>query len=260
MRVLRKYAPVVSAQTAFDLCRAVTGGALGLFFIAVILGRVEWIRAACFSLIKTALRFGIVGMIVLLADIWFFRAPFSLTHKKISLGLALGLGVLCALLPLLTSIAELFKRRVDERIFEEIDSLNDLPAQQKGARFEEIVARIFESMGYRAELITDLKRKGTVKPGPGDQGADVIITDRNGVRGIIQCKHYSDHLNNKPVQEIVTAKAIYGADRCFVVTNTYFKESAIEAAQANNVTLIDRSKLRELIYKANEKKQSKAAA
>jgi HJR/Mrr/RecB family endonuclease len=110
-----------------------------------------------------------------------------------------------------------------------IDSMN-------GYDFERFVKVLFENMGYSVEP-TSLS---------GDQGADLIVS-KFGERTSVQVKRYSNNVSNHSVQEVVASKNYYNCDKCMVVTNSYFTNSAIELARANSVELISRDKLHSLI-------------
>ncbi len=105
-----------------------------------------------------------------------------------------------------------------------------------GEEFEEWLACLFESKGYKVELT----RKSH------DYGADLIITKR-GIRTAVQAKRYNSNVGCSAVQEIIGARAYYGADRCLVVTNSYFTKNAEVLAKANGVELWNREKLNEEI-------------
>jgi restriction system protein len=62
-------------------------------------------------------------------------------------------------------------------------------------------------------------------------------------------KRYSGNVSNSSVQEVVASKNYYNSDKCMVVTNSYFTNSAVELARANSVELINRDKLFQLIDK-----------
>ena len=101
-----------------------------------------------------------------------------------------------------------------------------------GEQFEEYLKYNFEQFGYKVSLT----------PKTGDYGAD-LICKKNGQILIIQAKRYKDKVRNSAIQEIVAAKAYYKADKCMVVTNSYFSEPAKELAKANDVELWDRDSL-----------------
>lgn len=110
-------------------------------------------------------------------------------------------------------------------------TINDLD-QLTGEEFEHALSHIFRNHGYRAR----------VTKASGDYGADLLLEDKKGLI-VVQAKRYSGNVGVEAVQEVVAAKAVYGAPRCMVVTNSYFTNNAIALAQANNVILIDRSDL-----------------
>lgn len=104
--------------------------------------------------------------------------------------------------------------------------------RMSGEQFEEYLKYNFEQFGYKVSLT----------PKTGDYGAD-LICKKNGQILIIQAKRYKDKVRNSAIQEIVAAKAYYKADKCMVVTNSYFSEPAKELAKANDVELWDRDSL-----------------
>lgn len=111
-----------------------------------------------------------------------------------------------------------------------IDSLN-------GYEFEE----------YCANLLNKLKYKTKVTQASQDNGGDIIAT-KDDISYIIQCKHYSETVGNKAVQEVYTAKALYQCDKAIVLTNNNFTKQAIKEATLLDIDLWDRNKLIELLY------------
>lgn len=112
---------------------------------------------------------------------------------------------------------------------EDIDKMDPI-------QFEHFLGDLFKAMGYKV----------TVTKASSDQGADVII-EKYGEKTVVQAKRYSYSVSNSSVQEAVAAKAHYNCYHAIVVTNNYFTESAKELAKSNNVKLIDRDKLINLI-------------
>lgn len=109
-----------------------------------------------------------------------------------------------------------------------------------GQEFEQAIAEIFKSMGYKV----------SATPITGDQGIDIIAV-RNGIRIGIQAKCYTGKVGNSAVQEVVAGKQYYNLNRCMVVTNSAFTSSAVKLAKANNVTLWDRKVLQEKLLSYN---------
>lgn len=143
---------------------------------------------------------------------------------------------------------------------QQIDAFGNGNAQLKGRLFEEFTAELYRTLGYNAQTTTSLRQEGRLpasiqkRGGSGEQGVDVIVESFSpkGERCItaIQCKHYSDKVGNKAVQEIVAALSLYGAQRGIVVTNQYFTKQAKELAMANGITLVDRDELQIYIERA----------
>lgn len=111
-----------------------------------------------------------------------------------------------------------------------------------GKEFESWCGSLLEKLQYTNIQLT---------PVSGDQGADIIAT-YDGLRYAIQCKHYSSNVGNKPVQEVLSARRIYECDAMMVMTNSHFTPGGKEAAKANNVKLIDREGLIQMMSEANE--------
>lgn len=115
--------------------------------------------------------------------------------------------------------------------FEKID-------QYTGYEFENFLTKLFSKMGYQVEQ-TRLS---------GDQGADLIVV-KFGKETVIQAKRCAGKVGNRAIQEVTAAIGFYKARSGMVVTNSYFTPAAFELAEANNIELIDRDSLEELIRK-----------
>lgn len=115
-----------------------------------------------------------------------------------------------------------------------------------GQDFELFTERLFRVLEKDSLLKTEFT------PPTGDQGCDLIIHYRDGSRLGIQCKRYSGNVGNKAVQNIVTAKAMYGLTKMMAITNSYFTAGAKEAARSNRVELVDRDMLINMIDRYNK--------
>jgi len=105
--------------------------------------------------------------------------------------------------------------------------------------FEQLVYRLYEAMGYSVQHVGKAK----------DQGGD-IIANKEGERILIQAKRYIENLvGNKAVQEAVAAKKFYDCNKAIVVATSDFTPEAKELAKANNVELISKKQLQELLLK-----------
>ncbi len=130
------------------------------------------------------------------------------------------------------------KSDISKRI--DIDSM-------EGHDFEKFCAKILSQNGFE---------KVDVTRGSGDQGID-IVAYKDGIRYGIQCKCYSSDIGNKAVQEAFAGKTYYKCHVAIVLTNRYFTHSAMDLAETNGIILWDRTKLLELIKKANIKTSEK---
>lgn len=112
----------------------------------------------------------------------------------------------------------------------------------QGEEFEKLLFYYYKELGYKVKLT----------PITNDFGADLILKKKGEVT-VVQAKRYKSSVGIKAVQEIIGAKAYYKADKCVVVTNSYFTKSAIDLAEANCVTLINRKDLFKIMREVKEK-------
>ena len=112
-------------------------------------------------------------------------------------------------------------------------------ADLTGTQFENLLCRLYEAMNY------SVKQTGKT----GDQGADLLVNmGQNKV--LIQAKCYTNRtVGNSAVQEAVAAMKFYGCNKAMVVTSSTFTREAVELAKANNIDLVDRKQLSELLCK-----------
>ena len=126
--------------------------------------------------------------------------------------------------------------RFEKSLFDETGTPANNFLAMSGIEFEKFLENLFEEMGYLV----------TITPVSGDAGADLIL-EKHGQKTVVQAKRHSQKVSNSAVQEVHTAVSIYHADKGMVVTTNEFQNSAIEAANATGVELIDIHKLKEWI-------------
>lgn len=115
-----------------------------------------------------------------------------------------------------------------------------------GFKFESYLGELFRNLGYEAK----------VTQGSGDFGADLILKKADQ-KIVVQAKRYSKNVGIKAVQEAQASIAHYKANAAWVVTNSDFTEAAYTLAKSNQVLLINREKLIELILEMKESKKVK---
>ena len=86
-----------------------------------------------------------------------------------------------------------------------------------GWQFEQEVAKIFILMEYKA----------TVTKGSGDGGVDIII-EKEGYRGIIQCKHYQNPVPPEPIRALWGCKDDFQADEVILVASSGITQSGAD--------------------------------
>lgn len=107
-----------------------------------------------------------------------------------------------------------------------------------GEEFERVLKEVFECLGYDVKLTKKSH----------DFGADLIVS-KKGISSLVQAKCYGKTVGIKAVQEIIASRKHYGANDVIVATNNYFSKEAQILAGENNVVLMDRDVLFNLIKK-----------
>jgi len=116
-----------------------------------------------------------------------------------------------------------------------------------GENFEKFVGNLYRHLGYRNAHVTPLI---------GDNGADVVVIDKEKGNFLIQCKHVSNpkqNIQKTGVQEIISAKNLYEKNydckfELIVFTNAEgFTSGATQLAEVNNVKLMKRIDLKNII-------------
>lgn len=103
--------------------------------------------------------------------------------------------------------------------------------------FEELVGTMFQLQGF------DVK----YTPVTNDFGADLILTDEDNRKIVVQIKNHSSNVGSKAVQEVISAKTYYDADDGYVVISSYFTSSGFKLAEKGKIRLIDKDELIRLI-------------
>ena len=105
-----------------------------------------------------------------------------------------------------------------------------------GEDFERFLGELFKRRGFKVSYTAT----------SGDYGADLILKDGEDVIAV-QAKRYSSTVGVKAVQEIIGAVRMYNATEAWVVTNSHFTRQAEKLADINDVYLIDREDLIDLM-------------
>jgi HJR/Mrr/RecB family endonuclease len=135
----------------------------------------------------------------------------------------------------------ILKRFIDDK--EEILIKSGFESEQfkfsalSGTDFENLLARLYENMGYIVQL----------PGGKGDQGGDLVL-NKNGQRILVQAKRYSGNIGNRAVQQAVAAKKYYDCNRVMLIGSSNFTREALDLASVNEVELIGKRELQGLLF------------
>ena len=107
-----------------------------------------------------------------------------------------------------------------------------------GVEFEILLKDLFEKMGYKV----------TLTKASHDYGADLIVSKGKN-SSLVQAKRYSHSVGIRAIQEIIGAKRHYNVQNAIVISNQLFTKDAQILSVENDVNLIDRTALLNLIIK-----------
>jgi restriction system protein len=109
-----------------------------------------------------------------------------------------------------------------------------------GSEFEIYLYRLFLELGYTGVYKTTSSR---------DFGADIVFTDREGIRNVVQAKRYSvdSPVGISAVQEVYSCMRYYKAKKATVIATAKFTEPCETLAGINHVKLLDRADLIRII-------------
>ena len=109
--------------------------------------------------------------------------------------------------------------------------------EMEGLDFEYYCAELLRNRGFIEVEVTKSS---------GDYGID-ILAEKEGVTYAIQCKRYNGPVGVKAVQDAYAGRDFYDRMVGCVLTNQYFTQPAVDAAQKLKILLWDRDYLEEMI-------------
>jgi len=125
----------------------------------------------------------------------------------------------------------------DKFVRDSIANKNHAFSALNPTQFENLLCRLYEAMGY------SVKKTGRT----GDQGCDLVV-NMGDQRTVIQAKRYNgSSVGNAAVQEAVGALKMYNCAKAIVVATSSFTLEAVQLAKVNNVGLVGKERLRELL-------------
>jgi len=105
--------------------------------------------------------------------------------------------------------------------------------------FEDFVAGLFLARGYKAKIVG----------GDGDHGVDIVLSNPQGDRELVQCKKWDRWWVGEPVVRDFYGAFVHDgqAVRGYIVTTSVFSEAAREWAEGKPIHLIDGKELAEAV-------------
>nr|WP_138752958.1 restriction endonuclease [Paenibacillus sinopodophylli] len=116
--------------------------------------------------------------------------------------------------------------------------ITDIDEMEDGSEFKMYLYRLLIELGYSGVYKTTNSR---------DFGADVVFTDREGIRNVVQAKRNIDPVGISAVQEVFSCMRYYKAKKAIVIASAKFTEPCETLAGINHVKLLDRADLIKII-------------
>uniref|UniRef100_UPI00406C2210 restriction endonuclease n=1 Tax=Paenibacillus sp. FSL H7-0350 TaxID=2975345 RepID=UPI00406C2210 len=113
-------------------------------------------------------------------------------------------------------------------------TIKDIDRMADGSEFEEYLYRLFLALGYKDAYKTQGSR---------DFGTDLVFTDRDGYRNVVQAKRYSYSVGLGAVQEVYSSMRYYRAKKAMVIASNQYTVACEELAGYNGVKLHNRNDL-----------------
>ncbi len=135
--------------------------------------------------------------------------------------------VICLLAAAAVALCRSFRKRYLHRELDEMEGLD----------FEYFCAELLRDHGFTEVEVTR---------GSGDYGID-ILAQKDGVTYAIQCKRYQAPVGVKAIQEAYAGRDYYDRMVGCVLTNQYFTQPAVEAAEKLKILLWDRGYLESMM-------------
>lgn len=160
--------------------------------------------------------------------IWFYIKTGSIEWGMIFLGLTIFF--------LLPVGYRLLRKYIKKQKY--LNSSLELIDNFTGEEFEEFLKAHFEKQGYKV----------TLTPKSFDYGVDLVC--KKSVGGsidmfVVQAKRYNGKVGITAVQQVIGGMHYYGCYKGYVITNSYFTDSAWGLAKKSNIILWDRNILTE---------------
>lgn len=110
-----------------------------------------------------------------------------------------------------------------------------------GEEFEMFLKAHLEKSGYQAKLTKKSH----------DYGADLIMTNADGITLILQAKRSKKDIGIAAIQEALGAVSFYRAQKGVVATNRFFTKSARELASKSGIELWNRNDIERIMKKSS---------
>jgi len=126
---------------------------------------------------------------------------------------------------LVNMIKHIRQNRADQLEAGTLEALRNLSPDE----FENVVAKFFESIGYRSRVSENVQ----------DHGVDVFVYDGKGEKWVVQCKRYRGVVGEPILRDLLGAMLHEKATRAFLMTTGTISQKAREWIQDKPITVYE---------------------
>ena len=174
---------------------------------------------------------------------WQGREPVLILSKELNFLLFGSLGAITGMITLGTIIYHWRKKHIRLSDAQHLEDLLSLSPED----FERLIAELFTIYGYQAQ----------VSGGNSDHGVDVVVTNEEEEKWIVQCKRYSGSVGEPVVRDLFGTMGHEGATRAYLITTGSFTRQAMEWAVGKPIVLYDGEALVKLIRRTQKSVEKK---
>lgn len=172
--------------------------------------------------------------------LWRGRQPILIMPEQVNQHAFMILGAISGGFTIAWVLWRWRKGRIRLSKIKELEDMKSLSPED----FEALVAKLFETNGHHVTLVG----------GSSDHGVDIVVTNAQGDKWIVQCKRYSGSVGEPVVRDLYGTMLHEEAQGAYLMTTGTFTQKAQSWAVGKPIILYDGDALVELIHEVQTKK------
>jgi restriction system protein len=171
---------------------------------------------------------------------WRGRQPILIMSEQLNQIAFMVLGAISGGITLVWLLLKWRQRRIRLARLNHLEDLRALSPED----FESVVSQLFETNGHQVEQVG----------GSSDHGVDIVVTNEQGEKWIVQCKRYSGSVGEPVVRDLYGTMLHEEAQGAYLMTTGVFTQKAQAWAEGKPIHLYDGDALIQLIQMTRSKR------